>query len=119
MLAVFPNIVTGGGVIITPLLASLTDLPQQAVLGTSLFSTIPPSLMALVTHSQISGNVDWRMSIGLALGCGAGSYCGSKLATEMLSSETLEVVFAVTMVLLGSKTIHSGFKEMMKLKVKL
>merc|ERR1712113_747912 len=86
----------GGGVIITPFLAFLTDLPQQSVLGTSLFATIPPSCVALMSHTQIKGNVDWRLSIGLALGCGLGSFAGSKMAVEM-PSEVLEVLFACTM----------------------
>ena len=100
----------GGGIIVTPFLALSTELSQQAVLGTSLIAMVPPSLSALLTHARL-GNVDPRLSAGLALGCAIGSAGGSNVAVS-LPSHQLEVLFALTMTALGSNTLFKALSKM-------
>ena len=97
----------GGGTIVTPLLALVLPPGNQAmVLGTSLFSMVPPSAAALIQHARM-GNVDWRMAAGLAVGTAVGGGLGSSVAVETPSG-VLEAIFAIGMVFLGRKTLQTA-----------
>ena len=61
----------GGGVVVTPSLCLLTDMPYACVLGTTLASMVPPSLVSAGTHRQM-GNVVGTVVMPL----GRGSRCG-------------------------------------------
>lgn len=93
----------GGGVIVTPLLALLTDMPQAAVLGTSLMCMLPPSLVGLAQHARL-GNVDWRMGLALACGSLVGGALGSNAALSAPPG-VLEVAFTAGMLFLARKTL--------------
>jgi len=96
----------GGGVIITPALALTTTLDHATVLGTSLFSMIPPSAVGLMQHYRM-GNVDPRLGAGLVVGTAIGGWVGSKLAVEYSPPGMLEACFSVGMLFLGRKTLKS------------
>ena len=46
----------GGGLVMIPLLAAATEMPQQAIIGTSLVAMIPTSIVGLYSHYRL-GNV--------------------------------------------------------------
>lgn len=91
----------GGGSIVTPALALITDLPHQAVLGTTLASMVIPSLLGAHTHWRL-GNVLTRALPGLLLGSALGAAGGAQLAME-LPQEGLKWFFCVAFLVLGAK----------------
>jgi uncharacterized membrane protein YfcA len=96
----------GGGVIITPTLALTTTLDHATVLGTSLFSMIPPSAVGLIQHYKM-GNVDPKLGAGLMVGTAFGGWIGSKVAVEFSPPGMLEACFSLGMLFLGRKTLKS------------
>jgi uncharacterized membrane protein YfcA len=101
----------GGGTVVTPLLATLTPLPQAAVLGTSLLAMLPPSAVALWQHNRM-GNVDARLGAALAIGTAIGGGIGSRVAAdeELLPRGALEAAFCVGMAFLSRRTF-AGLKK--------
>ena len=78
-LTTYPLLFSGGGTIVTPVLALLMPYGQATVLGTSLLAMVAPSAAALLQHARL-GNVDWRLAAGLAAGTVVGSAAGSMTA---------------------------------------
>ena len=101
----------GGGTVVTPLLATLTPLPQAAVLGTSLLAMLPPSAVALWQHNRM-GNVDARLGAALAIGTAIGGGIGSRVAADedALPRGALEAAFCVGMAFLSRRTF-AGLKK--------
>ena len=69
----------GGGIVITPLLALTTDLPQQSVLGTSLLSMVAPAVSGSYVQMQ-RGLLAPRLVVPLSVGCVAGGVLSSRVA---------------------------------------
>jgi len=91
----------GGGSIVTPALAVLTDLPHQAVLGTTLASMVVPSALGAHTHWRL-GNVATRALPGLLGGTALGAYVGAQLAM-LVPQEALRWFFCAAFLALGAK----------------
>ena len=89
----------GGGVIVTPLLALLTDKPQVEVVGTSLAAMFFPTFVALNTHAGL-GNVRWGLGVPLAGATLVGSLIGSNLGLN-LPPGAMETLFSCAMLFLG------------------
>jgi len=82
----------GGGVIVTPSLCLLTDMPYVTVLGTTLTSMVPPGLVSGATHHRL-GNVIWLAAVPLCVGSAAGAFAGGQLAVRV-PEEPLQWLFA-------------------------
>lgn len=95
----------GGGSIVTPALAFITDMPHQAVLGTTLAAMVVPSMIGAHTHWRM-GNVAMRALPGLLAGTAVGAMCGAQLAM-VVPQEGLRWFFCAAFLVLGSK---SAFK---------
>ena len=93
----------GGGVIVTPALCLVTDLPHAAVLGTTLASMIAPSLVSLGTHARL-GNVLVAAVLPLCAGSAVGAFAGGQLAL-VAPEEPLQVLFAVVIGLMGAQKL--------------
>ena len=85
----------GGGVIITPALCLLTDMPYTCVLGTTLASMVPPSLVSVATHHQL-GNVVISAVVPLVAGSAVGAFASGQFAIR-LPEEPLQWLFAIFM----------------------
>lgn len=97
----------GGGTIVTPLLAITTNLDHSVILGTSMTGMIAPSIVGMVQHYRM-GNVDPRLLAGLVMGTSAGGWVGSKIVVSPdLPPGSLETLFCLGMLFLGSKTLAS------------
>ena len=83
----------GGGVIITPALCLLTEMPFACVLGTTLASMVPPSLVSVATHQQL-GNVVGSAVLPLVCGSALGSFVSGQLAIR-IPEEPLQWAFAI------------------------
>lgn len=95
----------GGGVVLTPALCLLTDMPHACVLGTTLASMVPPSLVSAGTHAQI-GNVLGAVVAPLVAGSAIGAFCGGQLAVR-LPEEPLQWGFAIFCLWSGGSKLWS------------
>jgi len=95
----------GGGLIVTPALCLITDLPHQTVLGTTLASMIPSSLVSLATHNRL-GNVSMAAVLPLCAGSACGAFGGGKLALS-LPEEPLQVLFTLLIAGMGLSKLRS------------
>ena len=95
----------GGGVVLTPALCLLTNMPHACVLGTTLASMVPPSLVSAATHSQM-GNVVSAAVIPLVAGSALGAFASAQLALQ-LPEEPLQWAFAVFIFSLGGHKLWS------------
>jgi uncharacterized membrane protein YfcA len=93
----------GGGLILTPLLSALTDMPQHAVIGTSLAAMILPSLASLYAHAS-RGVFSIAVAIPLTVGAALGSASGLKGALQ-IGEQELRIVFAASVVLTGLRML--------------
>jgi uncharacterized membrane protein YfcA len=94
----------GGGFLIVPALVFLFGMSQHQAQGTTLAMLVPPiGILAAWTYYQ-RGFVDIKVAAFIAAGFFVGSAVGARFATG-LSSETLEKIFGVALVLIGMKMI--------------
>lgn len=98
----------GGGVVLTPALALVSDLPQQTVLGTSLAAMVIPSLAGAMVHHR-AGTIAWRAAVPLAIGASAGAAVGGQAASH-LPEEELRWIFAGTMGALGAYMMRGALR---------
>ena len=92
----------GGGVLITPMLCLFTDLPYVVVLGTTLASMVPPSLVSAATHHGM-GNLQVAAIAPLCLGSAIGAGMSAQLAVLCPSEEVLQLLFAVMVFGMGGQ----------------
>ena len=94
----------GGGVILIPSLIFLLGFSQHLAEGTTLAAMVPPiGILAAYVYYQ-NGQVDLKAAGFIAVGFLVGGFVGAKIA-QQLSSETLQKVFAVVLILLGVKML--------------
>ncbi len=94
----------GGGVFIVPALVFLFGMSQHQAQGTTLAILVPPiGLLAALTYYK-QGYVDLKIAALICIGFFLGGLLGAKVATA-LSTEILQRVFGVFMLLLAVKMI--------------
>ncbi len=94
----------GGGIIIIPSLIFILGFSQHIAEGTTLAAMVPPiGILAAYVYYQ-NGQVDVKAAGFIALGFVAGGFFGAKIAQQM-SSESLQKVFAVVLILMGIKML--------------
>jgi uncharacterized membrane protein YfcA len=98
----------GGGVFIVPFVVLVLDETQHFAEGTSLLAIVPIATVGVIAHAR-SGRVRWKEGALLALGGIAGAVAGVLLAYE-LSSEALQKVFAVFLLVMAARTIYSAMR---------
>ena len=95
----------GGGVVVTPSLCLLTDMPYACVLGTTLTSMVPPSIVSGLTHARL-GNVVSAAALPLCAGSATGAFVGGQLAVRV-DEEPLQLLFAVLIGAMGAQKLWS------------
>jgi len=94
----------GGGIVVVPALVLLFGFSQHQAQGTALAMMVPPvGLLAAWTYFR-QGHVDLTVAALLCLGFFFGGLLGARLATG-LSTETLEKVFGVILLVVSLKMI--------------
>ena len=93
----------GGGVILTPALCLLTDMPWPCVLGTTLASMIPPSAVSAATHYRL-GNAQPRAALVLCMGSAAGAAASGQVALRV-PEEPLQWLFAIIIAGMGGQKL--------------
>ena len=77
----------GGGMVLVPLLTSMTDLPEEEIFPSSVSIILPICLVSL-SLSWRSGSMDWLSALpyllGSALGGVAAGFLGRKIPTLWL-----------------------------------
>ncbi len=83
----------GGGTVLIPALFFFTELSQQQAQGVNLFTFIPVSLVAIITHIK-NKNIDIKLWVPLTVTGIIGAIIGSKLAVN-LPSNLLKKMFGI------------------------
>ncbi len=85
----------GGGLLVVPALVMATAMSQRLAHGTSLAAVVPISLASLVSYVA-HDNVDWTVTLWLAIGAVGGAVVGTKLL-HVLPHRTLGLAFAAVL----------------------
>mmetsp|Transcript_24497 Transcript_24497/g.53487 ORF Transcript_24497/g.53487 Transcript_24497/m.53487 type:complete len:119 (-) Transcript_24497:179-535(-) len=93
----------GGGLVVTPALCIITDLPHTTVLGTTLASMVPSCLVSLGTHARM-GNVVAAAVVPLCVGSAIGVGSGGQIAVRV-PEEPLQLLFAAMMLTMGGSKL--------------
>ncbi|GFI61717.1 hypothetical protein IMSAG049_00880 [Clostridiales bacterium] len=94
----------GGGTILIPAIAMLTDISQQSVQGINLIYFIPTAVIALFIHIK-SGNIEKTVVKPIVLYGIIGAVIGSFIAIS-LDSSILRRIFAVFLIFMGIAEIR-------------
>lgn len=106
----------GGGALMVPLLVVGVGMSQHIAQGTSLAAMIPSGASGTIAHIR-HRNVRGDAVIGLVPGIAAGSWAGGRLALG-LPANTLRVIFAIVLVLLGIHYLR-GYRRAMRAQAAL
>lgn len=94
----------GGGIILIPALVYILGFSQHLAEGTTLAAMVPPiGILAAYVYYQ-NGNVDLKTAGFISVGFLLGGFLGARLA-QNFSSETLQKIFAVILILIGVKML--------------
>jgi uncharacterized membrane protein YfcA len=99
----------GGGIVMVPFMVLALGDTQHVAEGTSLL-VIVPTAAAGVFAMRNSGHVAYRSALWLAVGGVGGSALGALLALK-LSSERLEDIFAILVVISGVRLIVDAIRR--------
>ena len=89
----------GGGTILIPALAMLSDISQQGIQGINLIYFIPTAIAALFIHNK-KGNIEKNIVKPIVIYGMVGAFCGSWIAVS-IDSEVLRKIFAIFLLLMG------------------
>ncbi len=94
----------GGGIVLVPALIYFLGYHQQLAQGTTLMMLALPVVgLAVYKYYQL-GNVNYKVSLILAIGFVFGGYIGASFANQ-IPEETLKKAFGVIMILVALKMI--------------
>jgi len=91
----------GGGILMNPVMSLVSPMSQAEVVGTTLLSMVPASLLGARTH-WLAGNVCKINAGPLVAGSLLGALAGSNTALEV-EEDQLRACIAVTLVALGAR----------------
>ena len=96
----------GGGILIVPFLTIVAGLPQHAAEATSLLVVLPTAVAAsIVLHRRRIGDLGTALRLGVV---GALGGAGGALLALALSGQTLRIVFAVFVGLIGLRLVRDA-----------
>jgi len=96
----------GGGTFIMPLLL-LFGLETKKAVGTSAFIVTFISLSGFLSHMSLGGqNIDMNIMIFAGIAAFAGAQAGSRLIFKRTSPRSIEMLFALVLLLVGSKLLY-------------
>mmetsp|Transcript_2332 Transcript_2332/g.6976 ORF Transcript_2332/g.6976 Transcript_2332/m.6976 type:complete len:308 (+) Transcript_2332:1145-2068(+) len=98
----------GGGAVVVPLLAVVTDMDYKTALGTSLLAMVPTGVAGVVAHARL-GNVQLPIAAPLVLGTCAGAALGGYLGGNFIPEEPMKLGFGALMTVLGARTLLTTF----------
>jgi hypothetical protein len=93
----------GGGTVVVPALAIITDMTHHQALATSLAAMTLPAIVGTVAHAR-AGNVAFRIAPVLAVGAAVGAFAGGRLAVKT-DETTLRYGFSSLLTVLGVRTL--------------
>lgn len=103
----------GGGLIIVPSLVYLLGFDQHRATGTSLAILLPPLGIGAVWEYYKKDNVDFKAALVIGVLLALGAWIGGKYANQ-LKGPTLQLMFGVFAVVMGSYTIWTAVLKLRK-----
>ena len=98
----------GGGAVVVPLLAVVTDMDYKCALGTSLLAMVPTGVAGVLAHARL-GNVQTRIAGPLVLGTCSGAFVGGYLGGNFFPEAPMKLGFGILMSVLGARTLLTTF----------
>ena len=96
----------GGGTFIMPLLL-IFGLETKKAVGTSAFIVTFISLSGFLSHMSLGGqNIDVNIMIFAGIAAFAGAQAGSRLIFKKTSPRSIEIMFSLVLLLVGSKLLY-------------
>jgi len=96
----------GGGTFIVPLLL-IFGLETKKAVGTSAFIVTFISLSGFLSHMSLGDqNIDMNVLLFAGLAAFAGAQAGSRLIFKRTSPRSIEILFALVLLLVGSKLLY-------------
>ena len=99
----------GGGTIMIPVMVILAGFTQHVAQGTSLLVMVPAGSIGAYTHWRMD-NVESKMLWGLIPGIIVSTYIGGNIA-DIISNETLRLIFASILIFLGIRYLATSVPE--------
>ena len=103
----------GGGLVIVPSLVYLLGFSQHRATGTSLAILLPPLGIGAVWEYYKKDNVDFKAALVIGVLLALGAWVGGKYANQ-LKGPTLQLMFGVFAVVMGSYTIWTAVLKLRK-----
>ena len=103
----------GGGLIIVPSLVYILGFSQHKATGTSLAILLLPLGFGAVYEYWKKDNVDFKAAIVIGILLALGAWVGGKYANQ-LKGPTLQLMFGIFAVVMGSYTIWTAVLKMRK-----
>lgn len=94
---------SSGGILKTPIMILVLELPTKVAVGTSSLMIFFTSLAGFLGHAQV-GQVNYSYGISLGLGAVIGAQIGSRLAIRMRSM-TIRGILAVILIIVSTRMI--------------
>jgi uncharacterized membrane protein YfcA len=91
----------GGGVIYVPALVVVFAFDQHIAQGTSLAVILPTAVVATAAHARL-GNVQWRLTVPIALAGILGAFFGAWVAFE-LEPDLLQRLFGIFLLITAGR----------------
>ncbi len=89
----------GGGFVLVPMLTRWARFGIKRAIGTSLVTISLLAIPGTITHAVL-GNIDWRITLGLALGVVPGAMVGAHI-TQGARDQRVRIAFAVLLIVVG------------------
>lgn len=99
----------GGGIIVVPILVLVFNLDTRLAVGTSLVMVIFTALSATFAYSR-QRRIDWKVGVMSAVATVPGASIGA-YATRLFSSNSLAIIFGLTILLVAVVMLHRSFRE--------
>jgi hypothetical protein len=96
----------GGGVFIVPLLIYVLKVPTKTAAASNTFIVCFSSLTGFVTHASLA-SIDWSFILLAAAFAFAGGQLGSRLMAGKLRGRTVRLLFAVVLLLMSGRLLHT------------
>lgn len=94
----------GGGVVMVPLMVLFFGTEQHMAQGTSLAAMVPVAIAGVCRYAA-KGQVDWTVTVGLAIGGIAGAYLVGAPVAQALKGTHVQKLFGVLLILVGLKML--------------
>ena len=98
----------GGGIVMVPAFVYFLKLDHKVAVATSL-AAIVATAVAATNNNARNGFIDWKFALAAAIGGAVVAHFASDWLRR-LSTHSLQILFAVILILMGAQMLWKAFK---------